>query len=97
MRSFILAALLLSLAVSVRAASPGSPEETPRRQEIDLDRLEIEGRVPSPSTLFIRERTGGLLYELFPLRRGLPEDWLPPVDKAGFEKETLRLVDLNLR
>jgi len=97
MRTLLLVPLLLALVSPLRAASPGSPEETTRRQTIDLETLTIEGRKPSPTTLFIRERTGGLFFELFPLRRDLAAAELPPIDKAAFDKETLCLMDRQRR
>jgi len=94
MRPFLIV-LLMSLLASIVFA--GETEEPPRRQLIDLKTLDIEGHVPDPSTLFIRERNFGDLYELFPLRRKLAEDWLQPIVKERFERFTLDLVDRKER
>ena len=94
MRTFLFLLLLAALAASAFAEEG---EESPRRQVIDLKTLDIEGRVPDPSTLFIRERNFGALYELFPLRRTLAEDWLQPIVKERFERLTLDLVDRKER
>ena len=72
-------------------------EEEPRRQVVDLNKLEIEGEVPVPSTLFIRERGPGAPYELFTLRRSLATGWLRPVVKSAFDRETWNLVDRRKR
>jgi hypothetical protein len=93
-KKILVASLLLGLPLFARAASP---EESPKTQVVDLDKLEIEGRVPSPSTLFIRERTTGSCYELFPLRRELPNPWLLPVDKSDFDRETWDLAGTGAR
>jgi hypothetical protein len=94
MKAWIAALFLIALPVAAGAASP---DEQPRRQLIDLDRLLIEGRVPNPSTLFIRERLSDSCTELFPLRRRPPSGWLLPADKAVFDRETLDLVDQRKR
>ncbi len=67
--------------------------QKPKRQVIDLDKLNIEGKVPHPSTLFIRERSADFLYELFPIERELGEDWLLPVIKSDFDSQTVELID----
>jgi len=89
--AFVLAGILAG------AVLAGEKEEPPRRQILNLETLDIEGRVPDPSTLFIRERNFGSLYELFPLRRKLAEDWLQPIVKERFERATLDLVDRKER
>lgn len=104
MKGIVIAALgVLFTAGAALATSPGSPdakdsrEETPRRQVVDLKKLEIEGEVPVPSTLFIRERGPGAPYELFSLRRTLPAEWFRPVVKSAFDRETWNLVDRSKR
>lgn len=87
--------LLLSIATVGVIAEPSAPPT--ERQEVDLRVLEIEGDVPYPSTLFIRERNGDLLLELFTLRRILSEGWLIPIDKNDFDIETLYLVECGER
>lgn len=94
MKTIILLTLLLAAA---GAAWSVPSEEPPKRQVIDLRKLEIEGSVPDPSTLFIKERSIGSLYELFPLRRELPDRWLRPVVKGEFDRITLDLVDRKIR
>lgn len=89
--------LVLSLALFPLALRAASPEEPAKRQVVDLDKLMIEGRVPSPSTLFIRERTTGLFHELFPLRRDLPEGWLRPIVKSVFDRETWDIAETSGR
>ena len=79
------------------AAWADSSQEPPRRQIVDLRSLEIEGSVPHPSTLFIRERSTGSLHELFPFHRRLPRGWLLPIVKESFDVQTIDLVDRKKR
>lgn len=95
MRRIVIA--LAGLVTAAGVAFAATKEETPRRQEVDLNKMEIEGEVPVPSTLFIRERGPGAPYELFALRRSLPAGWLRPVVKSAFDRETWNLVDRRKR
>ncbi|MFH1279311.1 MAG: hypothetical protein ABIK65_13135 [Candidatus Eisenbacteria bacterium] len=93
---FVLTGLFLVVGAAGVAAGT-TKEEEPRRQVVDLNRLEIEGEVPVPTTLFIRERGPGAPHELFALRRSLPPGWLRPVVKSAFDRETWNLVDRRKR
>ncbi len=82
--------LLLLLVVAAAGAAAG---EKPKRQIVNLKKMNIEGTVPDPATMFIRERQPGGLLELFPLKRELREEWLLPVIKGNFDRATVELVD----
>jgi hypothetical protein len=94
MKAWVGVLFLIALPVAAGAAPPS---DQPRRQLIDLDRLLIEGRVPNPSTLFIRERLSDSCTELFPLTRRPSSGWLLPAFKTVFDRETLDLVDQRKR
>ena len=92
---FLLVLLCVTLQVSLAWAEP--TKEPPKRQIVDLQKMTIEGSVPHPTTLFIRERSAGTLHELFPFRRRLSDEWLLPIVKESFDNQTLGLVDRKKR
>lgn len=86
-------ASLIPLLLGLLLAQPAAAGEKPKRQVVDLKKLDIEGSIPNPATMFIHERNSGGLLELFPLKRELAGEWLPPVDKGSFDHVTVNLVD----
>jgi len=91
MKRAVLLAFGLLLATTVNA------DDKPKRQVVDLEKLDIEGSIPIPATMFIHERKTDGLFELFPLKRELPEDWFGPVMKGNFDSKTALLVDERKR
>ena len=87
--------LFLFLAIAITGSSPVIV--TDREEARPGEKLKIEGSVPHPSTLFIRERSGDTLHALFPFRRRLPGGWLLPIVKEGFDRQSLLLVDRKER
>ncbi len=76
-------------------AQTAMADEKPKRQIVDLKKLDIEGNLPDPATLFIHERSPGGFLELFSLKRELSDSWLAPVVKGNFDRKTVNLVDLR--
>ncbi|NNE09819.1 MAG: hypothetical protein HKN20_14770 [Gemmatimonadetes bacterium] len=81
------------LAATLSFAGTAHAQGKPKRQIVDLKKLEIDGKVSNPSTMFIRERNGGALYELFPLKRELSSGWLLPVMKMNHDRQTVAIAD----
>lgn len=85
---FPVAGLLLALASTPGVAAEGADAPRPRKkvQEVDLHRIEIQGRLDNPTSVFLLEKGATALPDLWTLDGLFPAHWLSHIDKDAFDR-----------
>lgn len=84
------------LAASLVAATPAAAAERKRVQEVDLKRLEIQGRIEDPASVFVLETGRLLLSDAAALAGLLPGRVVVPVEKGAMEREVVARIESSL-
>jgi len=84
-RVFCLLALLVP-AAGFAAENSDAPRPRKKVQEVDLHRLEIQGRLDNPASVFLLEKGATPLSNLWTLDGLLPAHWLTHVDKETLDR-----------
>jgi hypothetical protein len=77
--------------------APPPPSKTPPKrktiQEVEPQRLDIEGRVESPRSAFILEAGSSLLPDIGSLDGLLRGPWIPPIDKELLDRALIVAIE----
>lgn len=93
----LIAALLAAMVLAIGSAPASAEEdsESPRKriQEVDPRRLEIQGKIESPASLFILESGNSLFPDINALEGLLGGRWIPSIDKESHDRSVVAYIE----